>query len=58
VGFACKWVAFDGEFAYVKEGDKVRTDRRAIVGVPSGHEEAVIQAAEECPAMCIYIEES
>ena len=54
---ADKVFAFDGEFAYVKDGDKVRTDRGAIVGVPSGFEAAVIQAAEECPAMCIYVEE-
>jgi ferredoxin len=54
---AGKVFAFDGEFAWVKEGDQVRKDRRAIVAIPAGLEAAVIEAAEECPAMCIYIEE-
>jgi len=54
---AGKVFAFDGEFAYVRDGDRVRTDRGAIVAVPSGCEATVIEAAEECPALCIYIGE-
>jgi len=41
----------DDGLAYVKEGDKVFSD-------PGGaeEEEAVIEAAEECPGECIFIE--
>lgn len=48
---------FDGEFAYVRDGDRVLKGRRAIAVVPEGREDAVIGAAEECPAACIYLEE-
>jgi ferredoxin len=47
---------FDGELAYVRDGDCVRTDDGAIVAVPAAHEAAVIAAADECPAACIYVE--
>lgn len=53
---AGKVFAFDGDVAYVKDGDQVLKDRGAIVAVPPGLEEAVIEAAEECPAACIYVE--
>lgn len=49
--------AFDGELAYVRDGDRVLTDRGAIVSVPAGHEAMVLDAAAECPAACIYVEE-
>lgn len=54
---AGKVFAFDGDLAYVKDGDQVLTDAGAIVSVPAGWEAAVIDAAEECPAACIYVEE-
>lgn len=48
---------FDGELAYVKDGNAVLKGRGAMVSVPAGREDAVLCAAEECPAACIYIEE-
>ncbi len=53
-----KVFSFDGEYAYVKDGDRVCTDTGAIVEVPAGQEAAVLDAAEECPAACIYVESS
>ena len=53
------FVMADDGLAYVKEGDKVFLDPGGAEGlakVPSGHEEAVIEAAEECPGECIFIE--
>lgn len=49
---------FDGNVAFVKDGTRVLTDRDAIVTVPAELEDAVIAAAEECPAACIYIEDA
>ncbi|MGH9171849.1 MAG: ferredoxin [Acidimicrobiales bacterium] len=46
--------------AYVKEGDRVLNDPGGAAGmaeVPSGLEDAVREAAEECPGECIFIEE-
>ncbi len=48
---------FDGELAYVKDGDRVVRQRGAVVIVRAGLEDAVIDAAEECPAACIYVED-
>jgi ferredoxin len=48
---------FDGEYAYVRDGDRVLTERGAIVAVPAEHETAVLEAAEECPAACVYVEQ-
>jgi len=48
---------FDGEFAYVRDGDQVLRHHGATASVPPGLEDAAIAAAEECPAGCIYIEE-
>jgi ferredoxin len=48
---------FDGELAYVRDGDQVLKRSGAIVDVRPGREDAVIAAADECPAACIYIEE-
>ncbi len=48
--------AFDGDLAYVRSGDRVLTERGAIVDVPAGHETAVLDAADECPAACIFVE--
>ncbi len=50
-------IMFDGELAYVRDGDRVLTERRAMVSVPHGLEDAVLEAAEECPAGCIYLED-
>jgi ferredoxin len=47
---------FDGDLAYVRSGDQVLTERGAMISVPPGREDAVLDAAEECPAACIYIE--
>ncbi|MEX0664632.1 MAG: ferredoxin [Acidimicrobiia bacterium] len=47
---------FDGEYAYVRDGDRVLKDRGAMVMVPHGREDVVLDAAEECPAACIHIE--
>jgi ferredoxin len=49
--------AFDGELAYVRDGDRLLTDAGATLRVARGREDAVIDAAEECPAACIYIED-
>ena len=53
----------DDGLAYVKEGDKVYA---AAKGLPQGAEgmanfadirlDAVVEAAEECPGECIYLE--
>jgi len=48
---------FDGDLAYVKDGDRVVRQRGAVVKVRAGLEDAVIDAAEECPAACIYVED-
>lgn len=47
---------FDGDFAYVRDGARVLRNRDAMVVVPHGREDAVLDAAEECPAACIHIE--
>ena len=49
----------DGDIAYVLDGDRVLPKSTAgTLVVPPDLEEAVIQAADECPAACIYIEAS
>jgi ferredoxin len=47
---------FDGAYAYVRDGGRVLKDRGAMVVVPVGREDAVLDAAEECPTACIHIE--
>jgi ferredoxin len=45
--------------AYVKEGDQVKNSPGGAEGlalVPSGMEDAVTEASEECPGECIFIE--
>ena len=54
---ADKVFMFDGELAYVRDGDRVLFEHEAIVEVPAEHEAAVLDAAEECPAACIYVED-
>jgi len=47
----------DGDIAYVLDGDQALPDGQAgTLTVPYDLEEKVIEAAEECPAGCIYIE--
>jgi ferredoxin len=49
----------DDGLAYVKEGTYVKSDPGGAEGlaqVPSELEEAVTEAAEECPGECIFIE--
>jgi ferredoxin len=48
---------FDGEYAYVRMGDRVHKGGGVVVPVPVEREDAVISAAQECPAACIYIED-
>ncbi len=46
--------------AYVKEGDHVLNDpggSAQMAHVPSELEDAVSEAAEECPGECIFIEQ-
>jgi ferredoxin len=51
-------LVFDGEYAYVRDGGRVLTDPGAMATVPRGLEDAVLDAAEECPAACIYVEDA
>ncbi len=49
----------DDGLAYVKEGDDVRNEPGGSSGmalVPEGLEDAVVEASEECPGECIFIE--
>ena len=50
----------DDGLAYVKDGDRVLDDPGGAGGVapvPSELDDAVREAAEECPGECIFIEE-
>ena len=45
--------------AYVKEGSRVLNDpgsSASLASVPSQLEHAVVQAADDCPGECIFIE--
>ncbi len=49
----------DDGLAYVKDGDKVQNDPGGAAGmvlVASELEDAVVEASEECPGECIFIE--
>ena len=49
----------DDGLAYVKEGDDVKSNpggAKGVAQVSAGLEAAVIEAAEECPGECIFIE--
>ena len=47
----------DGAIAYIRDGDRLLPrGQYGTLNVPAGHEESVIDAAEECPAECIYLE--
>src|SRR5207248_553435 len=49
----------DDGLAYVKEGDKVFSNpggAEGLANIPDGQLDAVVEAAEECPGECIFIE--
>jgi ferredoxin len=49
----------DDGLAYVKQGDEVMNNpggAQGTVAVAPGKEDAVTEAAEECPGECIFIE--
>ena len=49
----------DDGLAYVKEGPVVLSDpggSASMASVPADQDHAVIEAAEECPGECIFIE--
>jgi ferredoxin len=49
----------DDGLAYVKQGDDVLSAPGGAEGlaiVPAGMEDAVVEASEECPGECIFIE--
>jgi len=49
----------DDGLAYVKEGDQVRSEPGGAAGmadVPYHLEHVVIEALEECPGECIFVE--
>ena len=57
------FVLLDDGLAYVKDGDTVYAAARGnqqgadgMAAVPEGHGAAVIEAADECPGDCIFIE--
>ncbi len=48
---------FDGNLAFVRNGEQVLPrGEDGILTVRAGLEESVLDAAEECPAECIYVE--
>ncbi len=50
----------DDGLAYVKEGADVRNEPGGSAGmaaVPEDLEDAVVEASEECPGECIFIEQ-
>jgi ferredoxin len=49
----------DDGLAYVKDGDAVKNEPGGSAGmanVPDDLNDAVVEAAEECPGECIFIE--
>ncbi|MCK4176151.1 ferredoxin [Aciditerrimonas ferrireducens] len=53
------FVLLDDGLSYVKEGDQVLSDpggQASLAAVPAELEDAVREAAEECPGECIFIE--
>jgi ferredoxin len=49
----------DDGLAYVKQDDVVKNEpagAEGVAAVPAGMEDAVIEASEECPGECIFIE--
>ena len=57
------FVLLDDGLAYVRDGDVIyaRTEgnpegREGLVTVPAGQEDLVMEAIEECPGECIFVE--
>jgi len=57
------FVLLDDGLAYVREGEKVfaaakgnAEGAQGVAQVPAGQEDITIEAAEECPGECIFIE--
>jgi ferredoxin len=49
----------DDGLAYVKEGDSIKNEpggSGGMAAVPGELEDAVVEASEECPGECIFIE--
>ena len=49
----------DDGLAYVKEGEDIKNDpggSSGMAAVPGDLEDAVVEASEECPGECIFIE--
>jgi len=47
----------DGDIAYIRDaGSLLPKGREGIGTIPAGLESYVIDAAEQCPAECIYVE--
>ena len=49
----------DDGLAYVKEGEKIFSDpggSEGVASVPAGQDDAVIEAADECPGECIFLD--
>ena len=52
------FVLVEGDIAYIRDGDGLLPEGpRGVLSVPRSHDAAVIEAAEECPAGCIYLED-
>ena len=48
----------DGDIAYVLDGERRLPEGPAgVLTVPGELAEAVLEAADECPAGCIYVED-
>lgn len=57
------FVLLDDGLAYVREADRIFAASKGnpqgsqgMAEVPSGQEDSVVEAAEECPGECIFIE--
>ncbi|MGZ4148331.1 MAG: ferredoxin [Actinomycetota bacterium] len=48
----------DGDVAYVHDGNRILPDGPSgALSVPPSVEASAIEAAEECPAACIYLDD-
>lgn len=53
------FAVLDGGIAYVRADGRVLMNPGgpgSVAAVPTGFEESVVEAAEECPAECIFVE--
>jgi ferredoxin len=53
------FVLLDDGLAYVKDSSGIKSDPggpQGIVDIPEKQADAVVEAAEECPGECIFIE--